>query len=99
MGRATSATVYGYSAAIDLSRVNARRPRRAYGLRSAGAIDGHYPAYGARPRRSARPAVDPSTNLQGPTVAIDDDAPLMVRPRTDYATERKSAGVIRMGEW
>lgn len=96
MSRATSAGIYG-SSWIDLGRTPARRARRAYGLRTSSSPDGWVPAYGSRPGRKARPAVDPTTNLIGPP--DDDDATLMVRPRTDYADERRSAGVIRMGEW
>ena len=97
MGRATSATVYGYSSQVDVSRVNARRPRRAYGLRSGYMPDG-WVSGGARPRKR-RVSVDSSTNLVAPAVAVDDDEPLRIPVRTDFASERRSAGVIRMGEW
>lgn len=96
MSRATSAGIYGPSW-VDPSRTPARRARRAYGLRTGSSPDGWVPA-GSRPAgRRVRPVVDPVTNLVGPP--DDDDAPLMVRSRADYAGERRSAGVIRMGEW
>jgi hypothetical protein len=44
-----------------------------------------------------REKVDPVTNLVGPV--DDDDAPLVHYSRVDYGSERRSAGVIRMGEF
>lgn len=102
MYRATSAAVYGPSW-ISLSRTPARRSPRAYGLRTATHPTGYAPAYGERPRKR-RPTVDPVTNLQSPSAAIDDDAPVRRYTRTDttdYAAERhlvSSISPIRMGE-
>jgi hypothetical protein len=43
-----------------------------------------------------REKVDPVTNLVGP---VDDDAPVVHYSRVDHGAERRSAGVIRMGEF
>lgn len=99
MSRASSAGIYGPSW-IDPSRTPARRVRRAYGLRTASNPDGWVPAYGSRPvsvRNRPRPVTDPVTNLVGPV--DDDDAPLMVRPRIDYAGERRLVPPIRMADF
>jgi hypothetical protein len=97
MSRVTSATLYGSGTPTDLSRVNASRAPRSYGLRSGSSLDGYYPSYGSRPRRRVvREKVDPVTNLVGPA---DDDAPVVHYSRVDYGSERRSAGVIRMGEF
>ena len=103
MSRATSATVYGTSR-LDLGRMPATS-RRAYGLRSAGSMDGYYPAYGRKPRRK-RPAVVDGIEqpLAGPE---NEDAP---RPkftkgaapsqdRTDWDALRHTAGTIRMADF
>lgn len=103
MYRATSAAMYGPSW-IDLGRVPARRPRRAYSLRTSLSDDGWRPAYGERPRKR-RPTVDPVTNLEAPSAAIDDDAPVRRYTRTDttdYAAERhlvSGISPIRMAEF
>ena len=97
MARITSASLYGSGTPTDLSRVNWRKPPRAYGLRSESALTGYYPAYGSRPkRRTVRETVDPSTNLVAPVASFDDDyVPRVVAPMvTDGLVP-----VIRMGEW
>lgn len=100
MYRATSAALYGPSW-ISPSRTPARRSPRAYGLRTATNPTGYVPAYGERPRKR-RPTVDPVTNLEAPSAAMDEDAPVRRYTRTDttdYAAERHSVGVIRMAEF
>lgn len=101
MARATSAGLYGSGTPTDLSRVNWTRAPRAYGLRSQSSTSGYYPSYGSRPRqrRQARTVVDPVTNMAMPVAAIDDDAPIRTYVRTDYASERRTAGTIRMAEF
>jgi len=97
MFRADSARLYGSGTPTDLSRLTVVRVPRAYGLRSGSSPTGYYPAYVSRPsRKSRKETVDTVSNLVAPVVPDDDDAPL-VRYTTDYASERKIAGVIRMG--
>ena len=99
MSRATSAGVYGSGTPTDLSRVPWSRPARAYGLRSGSSTTGYYSSYGSRPksRTSRKETVDATTNLVAP--AVDDDAPIRRFVRTDHEAERRSAGVIRMGDF
>jgi hypothetical protein len=95
MSRATSAGVYG-SSWIDLARVPARRSRRAYGLRTASHPDGWAPSGSRAKKRAPRETVNADGILS--PVSADEDAPVR-RYRPDYATERLSAGIIRMGEF
>lgn len=97
MARITSASLYGSGTPTDLSRVNWRKPPRAYGLRSESALAGYYPAYGSRPkRRTVRETVDPSTNLVAPVASFDDDfVPRVTAPRVTDGLVPK----IRLGEW
>lgn len=97
MSRATSASVYG-SSWIDLGRVPARRSRRAYGLRTASHPDGWAPA-GARARARAPREVVNADGILSPVTADDDDAPVRRYVRTDYASERRAAGIIPMGDF
>lgn len=100
MYRATSARLYGNGWPVSELTVPVRAPRRAYGLRSAGAPDGWYPSGGRRPRAISRDKVDPVTNLVGP---VDDDRPVRVVSRVDHDRERKIVrdimGTLRQGEW
>ena len=98
MSRATSAGVYGPSW-ISPARTPMVTARRAYGLRTASHPDGWAPAYGSRPRRKRREVVDPTTGLLAPIAPVDDDAPVRRYVRTDYATERRAAGVIVMADF
>lgn len=61
MSRATSASLYGSKAPVDVSRMPARRAPRAYGLRSESAPSGWYSA-GARPSK-------PRPRRNGPVVS------------------------------
>jgi hypothetical protein len=96
MSRASSASVYG-SSWIDLGRVPARRSRRAYGLRTASHPDGWAPSGARAKKRAPRETVN-ADGILSPVSALDDDAPV-IRYRPDYATERRSAGIIPMGEF
>ena len=106
VGRASSATVYGYSSAIDQSRVNARRGRYAYGLRSASSPDGFYS--GGTTTRKRKPTVVDALGYVVPVAGVDDDETVVrplrnvsvapVRDRIDYAAERHLAGSVRMGD-
>jgi hypothetical protein len=93
--KASSATVYGPSW-INLSRVPAKRSRRSHGLRSAGHPDGWYSsgvkAIRRKPTVGANGLVEP---MAGPE---SDDVVLRAFIRTDYASERRAAGTIRMGD-
>ena len=95
MSRISSAALYGSGTPTDLSRVNANRSPRAYGLRSGSSVTGYYPAYGVRPkRRTVRETVNPVTNLVEPTFE-DDYVPRVVAPMvTDGVVP-----TIRLGEW
>lgn len=99
MGRASSATVYGYSQAIDLGTVNYRRAPRAYGLRSGSAPSGWYSA-GSRSRRKARPVVLDDLGYVVPVADSGEDvprvtvAPVRDRDSVDWAAMRRMAGFV-----
>jgi hypothetical protein len=93
--KATSSTVYGPSW-ISLSRVPAKRSRMSHGLRTAGHPDGWYPSGKSAIRR--KPKVGASGLVEPVAGPESGDVVLQAFIRTDYASERRTAGTIRMGD-
>ena len=93
--KATSSTVYGPSW-ISLARVPAKRSRMAHGLRTAGHPDGWYPS--GKPASRRKPKVDASGMVEPLAGPESEDIVLASFVRTDYASERRACGTIRMGE-
>lgn len=105
MSRATSASVYGSKPLDDTYRTFA--PKREIGLRSESAPRGQYSAGAyARKRRTpgdvrvSVPQHVRTTRAMAANRAMeeDHDAPVARVIRPDYAAERHSVGVIRMGD-